>query len=214
MRYSVENLEDLANAGLEAWYTTGFAAVVDEVGKTNPSVAKLKAKSIVYPNELRGTMVEHLGHRNITALMIDKLCHLTVIKYVDLYSLPNACMRRASWHYFVMAKGSVYTEVINTHMSRLTQAGLVQKTSRVNKPISRSTYVNKKPINVRNMLPALLVLLCELCCSLLVFLFERLMAQILQKSKRSSKIIQVMEAKKQCRLQILTLMDHSYLKKI
>jgi len=60
MEYSVKNLDDLANAGFEAWYEEGMADTVDDISEINPAIRRIKSKSVIYPPGMTSVMIDLL----------------------------------------------------------------------------------------------------------------------------------------------------------
>jgi len=173
LKYAINNLEELADSEYQAWYAKGLKEVIDINKAINPAVSRLVSKAVMYSPDQRRDLINRLRSRNITALMMDKICHLTAMNLkVDLHPLPDDCMQMSTFHLFVMEKNSVYTEVVSILMGRLTQAGVVQKSVLEMKNSSASSNFHLRPLHVRAMLSAFVLLGGGLLFSLTVFVVE------------------------------------------
>jgi len=181
---SVKTLQDLADAGFEAWYPQPFGRMIRELSINNVTMSKLLSHSVSYSADKSETMQAMLRSKQMTLLGMEIESRALARKNnVELYPLPNTCMLTTSMHFFVMTKHSVFTEAVSTVMGRLTQAGIIQwrlgeyQTVSVSRNLT-ANYIQPKPINRANVYPCLLLLAGGLSVSALVFLSELLLSQI------------------------------------
>jgi len=176
--FSPNNLEELADTGLQAWYHKGFVPIINAISESNAAVAKLRSNSFIFPQDMYGAMINRLRHKNITGIMSDNLCQIYSKIFANefvLFPVPDACMQMSSWHFFVMERKSVFSEAVRSRMSILTQAGIVQRTWSGNQTLSKGQNITQKALSLEKILPAFLVLIYGLIVSSVVFLLEKVL---------------------------------------
>ena len=171
--YALRTLQDVADAGLQAWYHRGFSDLVDLASESNPAVVKLRANSFIYPSVMTGRLVELFKYRNVTGLVLDKVCSMwSEVNGVDMYSVSEDCMQVMPCHFFVMSKNSIFSNEVNTVLGRMMQAGIVQRVLTDEKKSSRRVTMEKRPISMKTMLPVFLLLGWGLLVGVVLFCLE------------------------------------------
>ena len=120
---------------------------------------------------------------------MDKQCAILPAMYegkLDVYPVPEFCMQVTSLHLFVLEKKSVYTEAVKVLMSRMVQAGLVQRRFSRAISVSRKTEIIKRPaVTLQNLFPVLLLLFFGSTVGFLVFVFEWLLVYVKRTETRA-----------------------------